>query len=120
MDLASSFNSTTGYGTASFCLGGHMSNDDAAKPDGEASSKVTRKAGKPVSSSTSRRRSSAARADLDARHERITLPRKPMGPPLSTEDRPKSRGSSRRSKAAEVEPTDPTVAKKSKKTRKRS
>ena len=58
-----------------------MPTNDPVPPSGEASSSVSRKGGKPAKA-VPRAARAAARPDLDAHDQRITLPRRAMGPPL--------------------------------------
>lgn len=91
-----------------------MPTSEPVKPAGEATSAVSRKAGRASSSARTTKSVAAAPVDLDARHERITRPRRAMGPPLgSIAAGPRAATAARPPKAVEVKPTDPPSAKKS-------
>jgi hypothetical protein len=92
-----------------------MPTNDPVPPSGEASSSVSRKGGKPAKAV--RTSKAEARADLDARHERITRPRRAMGPPLGSTVGARAASAARRPKVVEVKATDP--AKAAKRARKR-
>ncbi len=93
-----------------------MPTNDPVPPSGEASSSVSRKGGKPAKAARGSAKA-AARADLDARDERITLPRRAMGPPLGSTVGARAASAARRPKVVEVKATDP--AKTAKRARKR-
>ena len=92
-----------------------MPTNEPVKPSGEATSAVSRKAGKAVSSTRTAKKVAAAPIDLDARHQRITSPRRPMGPPLGTAAGARTAAAARPPKATGVEPTDPPSTKKPRK-----
>ena len=95
-----------------------MPTSEPVKPSGEATSAVSRKAGKASSSARATKSVAAGPVDLDARHERITRPRRAMGPPLgSVAAGPRAATAARAPKAADVKPTDPPTSKKSTKKR---
>ncbi len=83
-----------------------MPTNDPVPPSGEASSAVSKKAGKPARVVRTSR-TAEARVDLDARHDRITRPRRAMGPPLGSTVGPRAAAAARRPKAVEVKATDP-------------
>ena len=83
-----------------------MPTNDPVKPAGEASSSVSRKAGAPAKAARGSKKIEA-RADLDARHERIARPRRAMGPPLGSTVSALGAAAPRRTKADDVKATDP-------------
>ena len=86
-----------------------MPTNDPVPPSGEASSSVSRKGGKPAKA-VPRAARAAARPDLDARDQRITLPRRAMGPPLGSTVGARAASAARRPKTVEVKATDPAKA----------
>jgi hypothetical protein len=96
-----------------------MAANEPAKPSGEAASSSSKKAGKARSTTRSVRKTEA-RADLDARHERVTRPRRAMGPPLGSTASSRSVESKARRRQSDVPTTDPKDTKKSTRPRKRS
>ena len=89
-----------------------MPTNDPVPPSGEASSSVSRKGGKPAKA-VPRSGRAVARPDLDVRHERITQPRRAMGPPLGSTAGPRATSAARRPKVVEVKATDPAKTAKS-------
>lgn len=85
-----------------------MPTNDPVSPSGEASSSVSRKAGTPERAARGSKKTEA-RADLDARHERVTRPRRAMGPPLGSTAGPRPAATARRPKSSEVKATDPST-----------
>lgn len=86
-----------------------MPTNDPVPPTGEASSSVSRKGGKPAKAVRVSAKAES-RADLDARHERITRPRRAMGPPLGSTVGARAASAVRRPKVVEVKATDPAKA----------
>jgi hypothetical protein len=86
-----------------------MPTNDPVKPTGEASSSVSRKAGAPARASRGSKKAEA-RVDLDARHERVVLPRRAMGPPLGSTAAVLGAAAPRRIRADDVKSTDPMSA----------
>jgi hypothetical protein len=88
-----------------------MPSNEPRKASGEATSSVSRKAGTPKRT-TKASGKAVAKADLDVRHERITRPRRAMGPPLGSTSAAKA-AAPPRGRREDVGPTDPVKSAKS-------
>ncbi len=90
-----------------------MPSNEPMEPSGEATSSVSRKAGTPKRT-TKVSGKAVAKADLDVRHERITRPRRAMGPPLGSASSSAVTGAAPpRVRRQDVGPTDPVKSTKS-------